>query len=135
MKVICDRIALLDAVNVVAGVVASRTPTPVLQCIKLTAADGQLTLAATDLEIGVRVGVDQVDVQKPGEALIPADKLAQIVRASEDPTLTFDVKDHAVHIRGADSHFKVFGYDPKEAPPVRDFGDVKVDCESDMGWK
>ncbi|HVP73675.1 MAG TPA: DNA polymerase III subunit beta [Phycisphaerales bacterium] len=133
MKVICDRAALLEAVNLVAGVVSGRTPTPVLQCIKLTAADGTLTLAATDLEIGLRIGVDQVDVQKAGEALLPADKLVQITRASEDPTLTIEVKDHAVHIRGADSHFKVFGYDPKEAPAVREFGDVKVDCEIDGG--
>jgi DNA polymerase-3 subunit beta len=133
MKVICDRVALLDAVNLVAGVVATRTPTPVLQCIKLTAADGTLTLAATDLEVGLRLGVDQVDVQKPGETLIPADKLAQIVRASEDPTLTLEAKDHTIHIKGADAHFKVFGYDAKEAPAVRDFADVKVDFEIEGG--
>ena len=29
MKVICDRAALLEAVNLVAGVVSGRTPTPV----------------------------------------------------------------------------------------------------------
>jgi DNA polymerase III subunit beta len=133
MKVICDRVALLDAVNLVAGVVATRTPTPVLQCIKLTAADGTLTLAATDLEVGLRLGVDQVDVQKAGETLIPADKLAQIVRASEDPTLTLEAKDHTIHIKGADAHFKVFGYDAKEAPAVRDFADVKVDFEIEGG--
>ena len=113
MKVICDRPALLDAVNNVTSVVASRTPSPVLQCVKLTAAEGVLTLAATDLEVGLRVGVDQVDVEDEGEALIPADKLAQIVRNSEDPTLTLATDDHTVHIRGADSHFTIYGYDPK----------------------
>jgi len=131
MKVICDRAALVEAVNVVAGVVVSRTPTPVLQCVKLTATDGRLTLAATDLEVGLRLGVDQVDVSKPGEALIPADKLTQIVRACDDPTLTLETKEHTMHIRGQGSHFTVFGYDPKEAPAVRDFEDVKVDCDID----
>src|SRR5262245_28521562 len=121
MKVICDRAALVDAVNVVGGVVVSRTPTPVLQCVKLTAAEGRLTLSATDLEVGLRLGVDQVEVQKPGEALIPADKLTQIVRACDDPTLTLDTKDHTVHIRAQNSHFTVFGFDPKEAPAVREF--------------
>ncbi len=119
----------MQAVNIVSSVVASRSPTPVLLCVKLTAADGRLTLAATDMEVGVRLTVDQVDVQQDGEALIPADKLTQIVRACEDPTFTIETEDHAVHIRAADSHFKVFGYDPKEAPPVRDFGDATVDCE------
>ena len=37
MKVICDRGALLDAVNLISGVVAARTPRPQLQCVKLTA--------------------------------------------------------------------------------------------------
>lgn len=133
MKVICDRAALVEAVNVVGSVVVSRTPTPILQCVKLSADEGQLTLAATDLEVGLRLGVDQVDVQKQGEALVPSDKLTQIVRASEDPTLTIETKDHAVHIRGSDSHFKIFGYDPKEAPVVRDFEDSNVDCEIDAG--
>lgn len=131
MKVICDRAALVEAVNLVAGVVVSRTPTPVLQCVKLTAADGKLTLAATDLEVGLRLAVDQVDVQKPGEALIPADKLTQIVRACDDPTLTLDTKENTLHIRGQGSHFTVFGFDPKEAPVVREFGDVKIDSEID----
>ncbi|UCD75915.1 MAG: hypothetical protein JSV91_03145, partial [Phycisphaerales bacterium] len=109
MKVICDRAALLDAVTAVGSVVASRTPTPVLQCVKLSASDGVLTLAATDLEIGLRLGVEQVEVEDDGEALVPADKLTQIVRTSEDPTLTIETDDHTVHIKGADSHFKVFG--------------------------
>jgi DNA polymerase III subunit beta len=133
MKVICDRAALLDAVNMVGGVVPSRTPTPVLQCVKLVAGDNLLSLAATDLEAGLRLSVEQVDVQKPGEALIPADKLGQIVRASDDPTLTIEADGHTVHIRGADSHFKVYGYDPKEAPAVRDFGSAKVDAEVKAG--
>lgn len=137
MKVICDRAALLDAVNLVGGVVVSRTPTPVLQCVKLTAKGGLLTLAATDLEVGLKLSIDQVDIQKEGEALIPSDKLTQIIRASDDPTLTLETDDHAMHIRGADSHFKVYGYDPKEAPAVRDFsgeaggGETKLDCEID----
>ena len=133
MKVICDRAALVEAVNLVGGVVVSRSPQPVLQCVKLTATEGQLMLAATDLEVGLRLGVDQVDVQKPGEALIPADKLVQIVRASQDPTLTLETNENKLHIRGKGSHFTVFGFDPKEAPAVRDFSEVKVDCEIEGG--
>jgi DNA polymerase-3 subunit beta len=131
MKVICDRTALLDAVNNVASVVAARTPSPVLQCVKLTAADGVMTLAATDLEVGLRLDVEQVEVQDAGEALIPADKLAQIVRNSDDATLTVETEDHTLHIRGADSHFTVYGYDPKEAPEVRNFEGADQDCVID----
>ncbi len=133
MKVICDRNALADAVNIIGGVVAVRSPSPVLVCVKIVARDGSLLLSATDLEVGLRLGVDQVDVQEEGEALIPADKLAQIVRASEDATLTLDTDDHAIEIRGGDSHFKVFGFDPAEAPAVADFEGATVSAEIDGG--
>ncbi len=132
MKVICDRAALVDAVNTASGIVASRTPTPVLKCLKLTASNAGpagLILTATDLEVGLRLGVAEVDVVEEGEAAIPAEKLSQIARACNDPTLTIETEDHAVHIRGTGSHFKVFGYDPKVFPPVRDFTDATVDCE------
>ena len=136
MKVICDRAALVDAVNAAGSIVASRTPTPVLKCLKLTASNADpsgLLLSATDLEVGLRLGVDQVDVAEPGEAAIPADKLSQIARECDDPTLTIETDDHTVHIRGAGSHFKVFGFDPGEFPPVRDFSDAEIDCEIPAG--
>ena len=136
MKVICDRAALVDAVNTASSIVAARTPTPILKCLRLTAADppaGGLILTATDLEVGLRLGVPQVEIIEGGDAAIPADKLAQIARACEDPTLTIETDGHTVHIRGDGSHFKVFGYDPKECPPVRDFTDATVDCEAEAG--
>lgn len=133
MKVICDRAALADAVNIIGSVVASRSPSPVLLCVKLTAADGRLMLAATDLEVSLKLGVDQVDVQEEGVSLIPADKLAQIVRMSDDSTLMLETEDHALHIRGADSHFKVFGYDPSEAPADRELDDITFSTEIDGG--
>ncbi len=133
MKVICDRSSLLEAINNITSVVATRTPSPVLHCVKLTASNGVLTMAATDLEVGLRLGVEQVDVQEEGEALLPADKLAQIVRNSDDTTLTAETDNHAVHIRGKDSHFTIYGFDPAEAPAVRDFEGAKVDCEIDAG--
>ncbi|HED54645.1 MAG TPA: hypothetical protein ENJ00_10665, partial [Phycisphaerales bacterium] len=67
MKVICDRSALLEAVNVVAGVVNSRGPKPQLACIKLSASkegdEGTLTLEATDGEVSVRVSTLSVEVK------------------------------------------------------------------------
>ncbi|VAX40892.1 hypothetical protein MNBD_PLANCTO03-1191, partial [hydrothermal vent metagenome] len=126
MKVVCDRAALLEAINLVSGVVAGRTPRPQLTCVKLTAAKqgkgGTLTLAATDAEISLRLQVDQVDVEQPGEALIPADKLRQIVSAEDnEPTLTLEADGDTVDIRGEDAHFKVYGHPPEDFPATGDF--------------
>ena len=88
MKVICDRGALVESLGLVGGVVVSRTPKPVLTCVKLSANNDGLVLEATDTEVSVRLSTPRVEVADAGEALIPADKFQQIVRESIDPTLT-----------------------------------------------
>ena len=119
MKVICDRGALVESLNLVSGVVVARTPKPVLTCVKLSAqTDTGLTLAATDLEVALRYSTPRVEVTEPGEALVPADKLGQIVRESVDPTLNIETEQELIHIKGQDSHFKLMGYPVSDFPPV-----------------
>ena len=58
----------------------------------------------------------RIEVQEPGQALIPADKLRQIVSAEDgDATLTLETSDDTLLIKGADAQFKVMG------PPAGDF--------------
>ena len=141
MKVIVDRAALLDAINLISGVVAARTPRPQLQCVKITAKKtgkaSEMTLAATDAEVSLRLTTTQVDVQEPGEILIPADKIRGIVAAEEgDATLTIESGDgDACHIRGTDAHFKVLGYPPAELPPIPDFDKVAAGKDPAMKAK
>jgi DNA polymerase III subunit beta len=121
MKVICNRGALLEALTVTGNVVATRTPKPVLQCVKLTAGEDRLTVAATDLEVAIRYSDTHVQVEQAGETLVPADKLRDIVRESIDDTLSIEVDKDMAHIKGQDSHFKIFTQNPAEFPPVPDF--------------
>src|SRR5277367_5167115 len=104
MKVICNRGALVEALNVVGNVVAARTPKPVLQCLKLSAADGVLTVAGTDLEVAIRCSDSQVQIEQPGQTLLRADKLKDIVRESVDDTLSIEVSGETASIKGQDSH-------------------------------
>ena len=121
MKVICNRQALLEALAVVGNVAATRTPKPVLQCVKLSAADDKLVLAATDLEVAIRYSDTQVQIEQAGEILLPADKLRDIVRESVDDTLSISIEGDQAHIKGNDSHFKIFTQAVSEFPPVPDF--------------
>src|SRR5205823_2325136 len=121
MKVICNRGALLEALMVAGNVVASRTPKPVLQCVKLAAADDRLTVSATDLEVAIRYSDAQVQIEQPGEILLPADKLRDIVRESIDDTLQIYSEGEQGHIKGNDSHFKIFTQNVSDFPAVPDF--------------
>src|SRR2546421_9080448 len=128
MKVICNRGALLEALLMAGNVVASRTPKPVLQCVKLTAEENTLTIAATDLEVAIRYSDAQVQIERGGEALLPADKLRDIVRESVDDTLSIEVAHDNATIKGQDSKFTIYTQNPKEFPPVPDF-EGKADFE------
>jgi DNA polymerase-3 subunit beta len=124
MKVICNRGALLDGILVVGNVVSSRIAKLALTCIKLTAKDNTLTLSATDTEVAMRYSDAAVQIEQEGEALLPADKLRDIVRESVDDTLSIEVGGsggETATIKGQDSHFKIFTQKPSEFPPIPDF--------------
>ena len=123
MHVTVNRAALLEVLGAATGVVASRTTKDILRSVRLTAGPDALLLSATDLEVALRVRISQVQIKKKGDVLIPADKLTQICRESIDDTLVLEAEDQTCHIRGEDSHFEVFGQDPREFPPVPDLED------------
>ncbi|MBN1942867.1 MAG: DNA polymerase III subunit beta, partial [Phycisphaerae bacterium] len=122
MKVIAQTAGLQDALALAGSIVQTRTPKPVLQCVKLIADDDALTLLATDLEVGCRYKITAVKVEQPGEALIPADRLNGIVRESSgDESLTIETEKDACVVKGAGSKFKIFSYDPAEYPAIAEF--------------
>lgn len=134
MKLVCDRIALADALTLASSVIAARTTSPALSCLKFVAKEGLLTISSTDTEIGITVPVASVSITDEGEALIPADKLNQIVRASEDSTLSLDVNaKHVATLKGQDSTFKIYGHEPRDFPGVPQFPSSKVEFETTAG--
>ena len=131
IKAICDRDALVEAMGLITGVVAGRTPTPALQCVRLSGEDGRLTLAATDGEVSLTLSIDRVDLEDGGEVLIPADKFSQIARSCNEATLTIVGDGDSLHVRSSDSRFKVFGFPVSEAPEILVFDDVEPDFTVD----
>lgn len=118
MHVIVSRNALLEVLGAASGVAAARTTKEVLKCVRLTTKDSALVVSATDLEVALRVEIKQVEIKKKGDLLVPADKLMSIARESLDDTLAIEADEQACHIRGKDSHFEVYGQDPRDFPPV-----------------
>ncbi|MBT7656827.1 MAG: DNA polymerase III subunit beta [Phycisphaerae bacterium] len=131
LKAVCERDALVEALGLITGVVAGRTPTPALQCVKVSGQDGRLTMAATDGEISLTLSTDKVDLEASGDVLIPADKFSQIARSCNDNTLNIMSEEDKLHIRTSDSRFKIFGFPISEAPESVDFGDAEPDFSID----
>ena len=129
MKANFNRSALAEALGLLTSVVPSRTPKPILRCVQITANEKEVRMCATDLEVGINYLISEVQVDKPGEVIIPADRLAAIVRESVDEVLVLEAADGACKITGADSHFTIYGHEPGQYPVVPDFdgaGDIKI---------
>ena len=127
MRVTFNRSALAEALALVVSVVPSRTPKPVLKCVRITASGKEVRICATDLEVGLNHLISEVEVERDGEAVVEADRLLAIVRESAEDVLVFDADGTTCEIRGADSHFKIYGQDPKQYPTVRSMAEGEAD--------
>jgi len=121
MKTVCDRTSLTRAVQVASSVVAAKSPKPALGCIKFEAGKERVTLLATDLEVGIRVELDKMEVQQPGDALVPADRLHGILRELEADTVTITSSEQETEIVAPGARFKVLGDNPADFPQVPEF--------------
>ena len=131
MKINFNRAALAEALNLLTSVVPARTPKPVLRCVRITAADKDVRICATDLEVGLNYPLSQVQVEEAGDVVIPADRLAAVVRESVDEVLVFQASDGTCELKGADSHFTIYGQQPELFPPVPLF-DGQADMEINL---
>jgi DNA polymerase-3 subunit beta len=129
MKANFNRSALAEALGLLTSVVPSRTPKPILRCVQITADKKEVRMCATDLEVGINYLISEVQVDKSGEIIVPADRLAAIVRESVDEVLVLEASEGACKVTGSDSHFTIYGHEPGQYPVVPDFdgaGDIKI---------
>jgi DNA polymerase-3 subunit beta len=86
LHVTCARDELAAALGVVSRGLSTRGAVQVLAGIHLRAADGTLTLAATDMEISLRAAVSG-EVSDEGAVVVPGRLLADLVRLLPDSTV------------------------------------------------
>lgn len=121
MKLSINRQELSQGLTAASGIVAARTPKPILQCVMLDAQPDQLILSTTDIEVGMRYLVAQIDVSRTGVALVNAETLLRIIREMSDEIVHLELNENQLHIRGEDSHFQIVASDPEEFPVVPPF--------------
>jgi DNA polymerase-3 subunit beta len=115
MRVTCNREQLLRAFSNASSVVQTRSPKAVLQNVKMIAGDG-VTLQATDLELSIQVEAHESEVQFPGEVLLHAVRVGQILRECPDETIVVSVEGNEILLTTQSSKFKLPSADPAEYP-------------------
>ena len=80
MKLTFQRDALLDSLQVLQSIASERETSSILSNVLIRAEGSTIECMATDMEIGIRMKVDGT-VKETGTILVPAGKLADIVKA------------------------------------------------------
>lgn len=125
MKALCHREGLLSACQLAAAAIPSKEVKPILRNIKASAAAGRCTLMATDLEVGVRLEVAGLEIEEPGDAILPAAKLLAILREARDEKLSLEADTAACTVRGASLEYEMPSDDPSHFPDLPTFSDEK----------
>ena len=121
MKLSCSRAALAAAFQTVSGVIPTRTPKPILQNVKLEAADGRAVLIGTDQEVGIRYRLAEANVEVAGEVLLPTNRVLAILREMQGDVVFLETTDSGTVIRGERAQYKLGAENPAEFPLVAEF--------------
>jgi DNA polymerase-3 subunit beta len=100
------------------SLVEKRNTMPILANVKLTAKDGLLSIAATDLEVSL-IGEAESEVKTPGSITVDAKVLYEIVRELPDNLIQCQVtKGQRLEIESGKSKFKINGTSSDEFPAI-----------------
>lgn len=118
MHILCDKIALIDAVGNVQRAVSGKSTLPALEGILLKAAGSSLYLAGYDLDMGITTTIE-AHVQEPGEIVLTAKLFGEIVRKlpGEDVSIMTDDKLNTT-IRSGITEFTIMGISAAEYPEI-----------------
>ena len=128
MKFTLAKQVLLDGLNKVAGVVSTRPSMPILSNVLLNAADGELKLTTTNMELTIESKIPCM-VEKPGAITLPAKKLQSIIREMRDGEVSVEVTGTVATIRCDRAQFKLNGLAADEfpgLPAVKEAREFKV---------
>ena len=123
MEIKIARGELLSGLGLIQGIVERKTTMPILANVLLEAGVGNLSLTATDLEVGLN-GVYKAEVISKGKVTVHARSLYDITRELADDTVHLIVKEgNWIEISCDRSRYKIVGLASDEFPTLPQRGD------------
>src|ERR1051325_5242617 len=118
MEFTVKKFDLLEELTLIQGVVERKTTIPILANVLVRAEGGELRIAATDLEIGLKsVCVSKTTV--PGTITLPAKRLYEIIRALPDKEIKFKRGEaNWVTVTCGSSRFRIAGLPQEDFPSL-----------------
>ncbi|MEM7175438.1 MAG: DNA polymerase III subunit beta [Chlamydiota bacterium] len=125
MKLITSRSSLATTIGKIQGIVPKKPAIPILANILLEARDGCISIAATDLTVGMCAQIEAT-VTQPGAITLPARLFFKLIRelTSADVEIEAVAEETAV-IRTGSAHFRLCGMHKSEFPALSNLAQAK----------
>lgn len=118
MKLQIERDELSRGLGRIQAIVERRGTLPILANVLIRADKGGITLAATDLEVGV-TSTHPAQVDKPGAVTLGAKKIYEIVRELGADEVSLEIEDGSrVRIEAGQARFSLLSIAPEEYPTL-----------------
>lgn len=89
MKIVCKKSNLLNGVQIVSKAVPSKTTMSILECILIDVRNGEIKLAANDMELGIETRIEGEVIEK-GMIALDAKIFLEIVRKLPDSNIKIE---------------------------------------------
>jgi DNA polymerase-3 subunit beta len=117
LRITASKDDLVQALGVVSRAVSTRTSVQILSGILLEARDGELRVAATDMELSLRATLT-AQLEGDGAIVLPGKTLADIARLlpSDEVVIEHRPTESVVHITSGSASYTLNTYNPEDFP-------------------
>jgi DNA polymerase III subunit beta len=134
LRITVPKDELVSALGVVSRAVSTRTSVQILSGILIEARDGELKLAATDMELSLRATAS-AQTEGDGAIVLPGKTLVDIARLLPGDEVTIEHKpaESVVHVTAGSAEYTLHTYNPEDFPRLPELDAVQtfvVDRES-----
>ena len=120
MNIICDKMKLLEGINIVLKAIPGKSTMPILDCIVIDVNNNVIRLIANDLHLGIETIIDG-NIIEEGSVAVKAKVFSEIIRKlpSDEVKITVD-EDFTVYIVCGKAKFNISAKDTNEFPFLPD---------------
>jgi DNA polymerase III subunit beta len=123
LRLTCERDEFVRQLSVVSRALSMRSTVQILSGVLLDAADGRLSLAATDMELSLQTSLE-ASVDEAGRVVIPGRLLVDLARLLPDSEVSISHRpeDGVVEITCGSANYKLHTYGVEDFPRLPDPG-------------
>ena len=127
LRITCAKDGLVQGLSLVARAVSSRTAIQILSGILLEASGDELRLAATDMELSLRVTVP-ARIEGDGAVVLPGRTLADIARLlpADEVEIEHRASESVVHLGSGSASYTLHTYNAEDFPRLPDLAGTQT---------